>query len=174
MMDALSSSPQVPRIRCVSESETIAAGRRLGAVLRTGDIVSLHGPLGAGKTVLVRGIASGCGADARLVKSPTFVLHHIYRGGRIPVHHIDLYRLGPGCDATFLDLETLLLGGAVVVEWGELGDLSRYEPADVFIHIKEEGPLKEEGPREVVLEPRTRNHLGVAWTAQALTDSRRP
>ena len=62
-----------------SPSDTAALGTALGAALRQGDLVSLTGPLGAGKTVLVRGLAAGAGAEPGLVRSPTFVLHHVYR-----------------------------------------------------------------------------------------------
>jgi tRNA threonylcarbamoyladenosine biosynthesis protein TsaE len=121
--------------RCPTERDTIALGWRIGERLSSGDLVSLHGELGAGKTVLVRGIAAGAGADARVVRSPTFVFHHVYRGGRVLLHHLDLYRLGPGADVTFLDIDGLLQGGAVVVEWGDLADLSRFAPIDVSVDV---------------------------------------
>ncbi len=105
----------------VSESpaDTEELGRRLGAALRVGDLVGLDGDLGAGKTVFVRGLATGTGADPAAVRSPTFVLHHVYRGERVVLHHLDFYRLGPGADLDALDLDTLLDGGAVAVEWAE-------------------------------------------------------
>jgi tRNA threonylcarbamoyladenosine biosynthesis protein TsaE len=121
--------------RCPTERDTIALGTRIGEHLEKGALLSLHGPLGAGKTVLVRGIAAGLGADPGRVRSPTFVLHHIYRGGRMFLHHLDLYRLGSGADVSFLDIEGLLETGAVVVEWGELGDLSRFAPVDVSVDV---------------------------------------
>ncbi len=111
-----------------SPQQTEALGRTLGAGLRVGDLLALHGDLGAGKTVLVRGLAAGLGADAEAVRSPTFVLHHVYRGGRAVLHHIDCYRLGPGADLDALDLETLLEQGAVAVEWAE------YAPALAGLH----------------------------------------
>jgi len=123
-----------------SASDTAALGAALGAALRQGDLVSLTGPLGAGKTVLVRGLAAGAGADSELVRSPTFVLHHVYRGGRVTLHHLDLYRLRPaagGADGTapvdiaFLDIDGLLETGAVAVEWGDSGRL----PAVPVAHI---------------------------------------
>jgi tRNA threonylcarbamoyladenosine biosynthesis protein TsaE len=78
---------------------TEAFGREFAARLRTGDCVALIGPLGAGKTALVRGIAEGLGvADRRAVSSPTFVLVQEY-AGRIPVYHVDLYRLGRPAEA---------------------------------------------------------------------------
>jgi len=69
------------------------------------------------------------------VRSPTFVLHHVYRGGRITLHHLDLYRLGGGADLAFLDLESQLESGAVVVEWGDHADLSSLRAVRVGLEI---------------------------------------
>lgn len=120
-------------LRCPTELDTVALGERIGTALLPGDLLVLSGPLGAGKTVLVRGIAEGVGVDPRLVRSPTFVLHHVYRGPRLRLHHVDLYRMGAGADVTFLDIEGLLEDGAVAVEWGELADLRRFEPVRIGI-----------------------------------------
>jgi tRNA threonylcarbamoyladenosine biosynthesis protein TsaE len=118
-----------------AEQDTLRLGRAIGAALACGDLVALAGPLGAGKTVLVRGMASGAGANPAAVRSPTFVLHHVYAGGRITLHHLDLYRLGAGADITFLDLENLLEGGAVVVEWGDHADLTPLQAMRVSFEI---------------------------------------
>lgn len=120
---------------CPLEVDTLALGERIGVALTPGTLISLSGPLGAGKTVLVRGIAQGVGVDPSVVRSPTFVLHHVYRGGRFTLHHIDLYRLGAAADITFLDLESLLEDGAVVIEWGEHTDVSRYTPLVMSVAI---------------------------------------
>lgn len=120
-------------LRCPTELDTIALGERIGRAVLPGDLLVLSGPLGAGKTVLVRGIAEGLGVDPRLVRSPTFVLHHVYRGPRLRLHHVDLYRIGPEVDLTFLDFDGLLDDGAVAVEWGELADLRRFEPVRIAI-----------------------------------------
>jgi tRNA threonylcarbamoyladenosine biosynthesis protein TsaE len=103
--------------------DTIAFGRQLGALLRAGDVVLLAGPLGAGKTVLVRGIAAGLGVRGQ-VASPTFVISRVHPaapGGRgVPLVHVDLYRLGGDLDQLDdLDLDADLVDSAVVVEWGE-------------------------------------------------------
>lgn len=103
--------------------DTVAFGRRLGATLRAGDLVLLAGPLGAGKTVLVKGIAAGMGVVGQ-VSSPTFVIARVHRpgpGGRgVPLVHVDAYRLGDDLDQLDgLDLDTDLEDAAVVVEWGE-------------------------------------------------------
>src|SRR2546429_186560 len=78
-------------VETASPEETMAVGRCLGAALRPGDLVALEGDLGSGKTVLVRGVAQALLVDDP-VHSPTFVLHHRYRGP-VPLDHYDLYRL---------------------------------------------------------------------------------
>ncbi len=100
-----------------SEAETIDAGRALAAELRPDDVVLLTGDLGAGKTAFARGLAEGLGVDPLDVSSPTFTLIQEYRGGRLTLHHIDLYRLTPR-EVDDLGLEELVVSGAVVaVEW---------------------------------------------------------
>lgn len=92
-------------------------GEVLGRSLKAGDLVLLYGELGAGKTTLVRGMAKAVGYRGR-VSSPTFALAHVYRGKRLTLHHLDLYRLKDG-DVGELGLDELLHDprGAVVVEW---------------------------------------------------------
>ena len=100
-----------------SEAETLAAGRALAADLRPDDVELLTGDLGAGKTAFVKGLAEGLGVDPLDVTSPTFTLIQEYRGGRLTLHHIDLYRLTPR-EVDDLGLEELVVSGAVVaVEW---------------------------------------------------------
>jgi tRNA threonylcarbamoyladenosine biosynthesis protein TsaE len=107
-------------VRCATEADTLALGERIGTRVEPGDLILVSGELGAGKTVLVRGIATGMGIDPGIVRSPTFVLHHVYRAGAKVLHHLDLYRLGPGADIRLLDVEDMLQsGGVVIVEWGE-------------------------------------------------------
>ena len=101
-----------------SEDETSAAGERLAADLRAGDVVLLYGDLGAGKTAFVRGLARGLGAAADDVSSPTFTLVQEYRG-RLTLHHVDLYRLEPR-EVADLGLDELTSGESVVaIEWAE-------------------------------------------------------
>jgi tRNA threonylcarbamoyladenosine biosynthesis protein TsaE len=102
-----------------TEEETSAAGERLAALLRAGDVVLLFGELGAGKTAFVRGLARGLGAPAEEVSSPTFTLIQEYRTGRTTLYHVDLYRLAPH-EVVDLGLEELMsCGGIVAVEWAE-------------------------------------------------------
>jgi tRNA threonylcarbamoyladenosine biosynthesis protein TsaE len=109
-----------------TEKDTLAFGRRIGSVLEAGDLVLLSGPLGAGKTVLAKGIAEGLGVEGR-VSSPTFIIAREHRpapGGRgIPLVHVDAYRLGDDlAQLDDLDLDTELVEAAVVIEWGEVGE----------------------------------------------------
>lgn len=100
-----------------SEAETSAVGRDLSPTLGPGAVVLLYGDLGAGKTALVRGIAEGLGVDPHEVSSPTFTLIQEYRGGRLPLYHVDLYRLQPvEVDDLGLD-EVTLQGGVTAIEW---------------------------------------------------------
>jgi tRNA threonylcarbamoyladenosine biosynthesis protein TsaE len=98
-----------------SEAETIAAGRELGSHLGPGAVVLLEGPLGAGKTAFVRGLAIGLGCDDDDVSSPTFTIVQEYRG-RLTLQHVDLYRLGPA-EVDDLALDDLMAGAVMAVEW---------------------------------------------------------
>ena len=98
-----------------SEAETIAVARDLARELSPGDVLLLTGNLGAGKTAFVRGLAEGLGIDPDEVSSPTFTLVHEYRGGRLPLYHVDLYRLERAA-AEDLGLDDLH-GGVLAVEW---------------------------------------------------------
>lgn len=108
-------------------ADTIALGARLGRELRAGDVVVLSGPLGAGKTVLAKGVAQAMAVDGQVV-SPTFVLARVHRPRSVDAPamvHVDLYRLldQPSVDLLAeldsLDLDTDLEDAVVVVEWGE-------------------------------------------------------
>jgi len=102
-----------------AEKETADAGRQLARTLGSGSIVLVSGELGAGKTAFVRGIAEGLGIDPTQVTSPTFALVQEYRGGRLPLYHVDLYRLEPAeADDLGLD-EMTLAGGVTAIEWSE-------------------------------------------------------
>ncbi len=111
---------------CTAE-DTIALGARLGRELRAGDVVVLSGPLGAGKTVLAKGIAQAMDVEGPVI-SPTFVLARVHRARRAAAPamvHVDLYRLLDETSVDLLaeldslDLDTDLEDAVVVVEWGE-------------------------------------------------------
>jgi tRNA threonylcarbamoyladenosine biosynthesis protein TsaE len=100
-----------------SEAETMAAGRALGASLEAGAIVLLTGDLGAGKTAFVRGLAEALGINTADVSSPTFTIIQEYRGGRLLMRHVDLYRLTPR-EVDELGLDEMTLDPAVTaIEW---------------------------------------------------------
>ena len=99
-------------------ADTFELGRELAALLRAGDLVVLAGPLGAGKTALTQGIGAGLGVgDA--VTSPTFVIARVHSGGRVPLVHVDAYRLGSVADVDDLDLDASAEDSVTVVEWGQ-------------------------------------------------------
>lgn len=116
--DAGPSSSSVTCIELRDAAATRALGARLAAAGRPGAVVLLCGPLGAGKTTLVEGLTSALGAVR--ATSPSFVLVHRYEGGRIPIWHLDLYRLETQEEVTELDLAQYLTQDSLTVcEWPE-------------------------------------------------------
>ncbi|HZM69676.1 MAG TPA: tRNA (adenosine(37)-N6)-threonylcarbamoyltransferase complex ATPase subunit type 1 TsaE [Candidatus Cryosericum sp.] len=114
------------RVPTGSEAETFALGRDLAGDLRPADVVLLQGDLGMGKTVLARGLAAGLGVPEEDVRSPTFTLINLYQG-RLPVYHIDLYRIDKPAELEELGLEEILgADGVAIVEWAER--LGPYRP----------------------------------------------
>ncbi|SDP08983.1 tRNA threonylcarbamoyladenosine biosynthesis protein TsaE [Streptococcus equinus] len=100
-----------------NEDELMAYGYRLGRKLQAGDVLVLTGTLGAGKTTLTKGIAKGLDID-QMIKSPTYTIVREYEG-RLPLYHLDVYRIGNDPDS--IDLDDFLYGdGVAVIEWGEL------------------------------------------------------
>jgi tRNA threonylcarbamoyladenosine biosynthesis protein TsaE len=104
-------------VKTRSAEETEALGEALGHAVRGGELIGLVGDLGAGKTCFVRGLARGLGIDPERVHSPTFVMATEYRGGRLPLTHVDLYRLDSPVDDTGLLRDVLYGDGVVAVEW---------------------------------------------------------
>ena len=108
----------MPTVRTTSPEETEALGERVGRVAQAGWVVGLDGDLGAGKTAFVRGFVRGLGCAAR-AQSPTFALLHEYRGGRLPVHHLDLYRLRSADELHAAGLDSCLSpdDAVSIIEW---------------------------------------------------------
>lgn len=126
----------------LSEEETVDLGRGLGRALKGGELVLLQGDLGYGKTVFVRGVAAALGIPPEEVSSPSYTLVHEYKGGRIPMFHIDLYRLDtPEEEVGALGIEEILAaGGVILVEWGEkLPPFLRRRATTVRFHDVGEG-----------------------------------
>lgn len=120
-----------------SEAATRAIAAALAADLQAGALVLLSGDLGAGKTAFVRGLAQGLGIDPDEVTSPTFTLVHEYRGGRLPLIHVDLYRLDRAeLDEVGLD-QDLAAQGVTAVEWAERL-VGKYVHA-IAVHIRDRG-----------------------------------
>lgn len=104
-----------------SPEQTYEFGRRLSEQLSGGEILLLSGPLGAGKTIFVKGLAAGLGVDPEEVTSPSFTLVNPYEA-RLPLYHLDLYRLDEGLVAAHaVDLQELLRDerAVIVIEWAE-------------------------------------------------------
>src|SRR3954452_11169759 len=94
-------------VTTTSEDATADVGRELAASLSAGDVLLLYGDLGAGKTAFVRGLAEGLGIQRDDVSSPTFTLIQEYRGGRLPLFHVDLYRIDDPREFDELGLEEI-------------------------------------------------------------------
>jgi tRNA threonylcarbamoyladenosine biosynthesis protein TsaE len=107
----------LPTVLLPTAADTVDFGRRLAELLRPGDLLVLSGPLGAGKTALAQGIGAGLAVPGRVV-SPTFVIARVHPGGRIPLVHVDAYRLGSLAEVDDLDLDVDLADSVTVVEWG--------------------------------------------------------
>lgn len=102
-----------------SEQETEALGKRLGERLKPGTVIAYTGDLGAGKTAFTRGLARGLGISGQ-VTSPTFTIVNEYEGGRLPLFHFDMYRLGSADELFDIGWEDYLArNGVCAVEWSE-------------------------------------------------------
>jgi tRNA threonylcarbamoyladenosine biosynthesis protein TsaE len=130
-----------------SQEETEQLAESIAAGLRAGDVLLLTGPLGAGKTAFVRGLARGLGVDPDEVSSPTFTLVHEYRGGRLRLFHADLYRLGTA-DAEDLGLDEFgVRDGVLAIEWPDrLGHALR---GAIEVQID----VLDESSRRIVVKP---------------------
>jgi tRNA threonylcarbamoyladenosine biosynthesis protein TsaE len=145
---------QTLRVRTGSAAHTASLGQALGGLLQDGDVVSLSGDLGAGKTTFVQGAARALSVSEPVL-SPTFTLVRTY-AGRLPVHHVDVYRLRAIQDVLDLGWDELLEGGGVVlIEWGDAID--SLLPAS-RLEVQLTAPDGEADAREVVVRG-----LGSRW-----------
>jgi tRNA threonylcarbamoyladenosine biosynthesis protein TsaE len=143
-------------IRCPTEADTRAVGRKLAATLRPGDVILLAGGLGVGKTLFTTGLAAGLGVEEQVV-SPSFVLVRQYRSGFLPLVHVDVYRLGSLNEFDDLEVFDLAADGAVVIEWGDA--LEGAIPED---HLRIDFVVEEDGTRVLRMLP------GGAWAERDL------
>ncbi|MBI5192155.1 MAG: tRNA (adenosine(37)-N6)-threonylcarbamoyltransferase complex ATPase subunit type 1 TsaE [Nitrospirae bacterium] len=107
------------RLQSNSPNNTIEIGKTLGKHLLPGSVICLTGELGAGKTCFIKGMAEGLGIKRKEVSSPTFIIIREYKG-RIPLYHIDLYRIGTLDDIRDIGMEEVIYGnGVTAIEWAE-------------------------------------------------------
>jgi tRNA threonylcarbamoyladenosine biosynthesis protein TsaE len=146
----------------VADADAMRAwGEELAGLLGPGDLVLLTGPLGAGKTTLAQGIGVGLGVAGPVV-SPTFVIARIYRGGRLPMVHVDAYRLGGVDEVDDLDLDASVAESVTVVEWGE-GLVETLAEDRLEVHID-----RPEGDSEDDTRTLTVAGYGLRWGGVAL------
>jgi len=119
-----------------SESQTAAVGSALAATLSAGDAILLYGDLGAGKTAFVKGLAEGLGVPRDEVSSPTFTLIQEYRGGRLPLFHVDLYRLDDPREIEDLGLDEIAGDGVLAIEWAEKLDMAARVKPSRYIAVR--------------------------------------
>lgn len=107
-------------IHTQSATETIQIGKRIGKLLRSGDVIALVGELGSGKTYLIQGLTAGVGVEkSNYISSPSFTIIHEYQG-KIPFYHVDLYRLATEEEVEGLGLqEYWVRGGVTAIEWAD-------------------------------------------------------
>ncbi len=128
-----------------TDVETAAVARELAASLDAGAVVLLHGDLGAGKTVFVRGLAEGLGVESDAVSSPTFTIMQEYRGGRLSLFHVDLYRLDDPREIDDLGLDEIAADGVLAIEWAD--KLPRPSRDAIVVRIA----LDDDGGRTIVV-----------------------
>ncbi|MBO4108161.1 tRNA (adenosine(37)-N6)-threonylcarbamoyltransferase complex ATPase subunit type 1 TsaE [Streptococcus suis] len=118
-----------------NEETLVAIGEKLGRALQPNQVLVLSGELGAGKTTFTKGLALGLDIK-QMIKSPTYTIVREYEG-RLPLYHLDVYRIGDDPDS--IDLDDFLYGnGVTVIEWGDLLDSSLLDDY-LFIRIEKEG-----------------------------------
>ncbi|MGQ0543073.1 MAG: tRNA (adenosine(37)-N6)-threonylcarbamoyltransferase complex ATPase subunit type 1 TsaE [Blastocatellia bacterium] len=139
--------------RCESPEEIFALGEDLGRDLLAGDFILLTGGLGAGKTLLTKGILRVLGYDEDEVTSPSFTLVNLYKTKRFNVYHIDLWRIDYGSDAAFaVGLDEILedLNAVVIIEWAERLGRQNFPGKVISVNISGDGDV----PRQITIDRR--------------------
>ena len=133
-------------IRTHSEKETFELGKRIANAVNPGTVILFYGDLGAGKTVMTKGIAAGLGIT-EMITSPTFTIMQEYEGGRMPLYHLDVYRIEDPDEMEEVGLNEYIYGnGLTVIEWAEqIEDILPEDAIKITIERKVENP---EDPEE--------------------------
>lgn len=138
-------------IETTSAEETFAVGRELGRLAKPGEIYTLDGDLGVGKTVFTQGMAEGLGITEH-VNSPTFTIVQVYESGRLPFYHFDVYRIGDIEEMDEIGYEDYFFGdGVCIVEWAEL--ITELIPSTARRITIEKNPEKGFDYRRIILTP---------------------
>ena len=151
-------------LRSPSPTATHAIAGAIARLVRAGDLIVLAGEMGSGKTWFTKGFASAIGVTDR-VTSPTFTLVHSYSGGRLPVHHVDVYRLDRMSEVADLALAELLeesgtgKGGVVLVEWGDVvAAMFGHDYLEIRLEVDEDDI---DNARRLVVRP-----VGPGWASR--------
>ena len=151
-------------IHTTSQEETMELGKRLGEKIFANSCVVLEGDLGAGKTTLTKGIALGLGID-RVIKSPTYTLIREYRKGRLPLFHMDMYRIEESGGASEVGLEEdFYAGGVCVVEWAQYIE---DELPSTFLKVQIDRVEDDESKRVIRLVPHGKEYEEFIQTLEA-------
>lgn len=152
-------------LRSEGPNDTFKLGKVFGLKAISGGVIALIGPLGAGKTRFVQGLASGLGIPSSNVNSPTYSLVHLHNDGRLPLCHVDLYRLSHSDEIESLGIEDdLESDGVAAIEWADKG-LAILPPGRIILEINDE----DGDQREIVLQGSDTKHRD--WIEAVLTSS---
>lgn len=137
-------------IETYGPDETFAVGKKIGENAQPGQIYTLNGDLGVGKTVFTQGVAKGLGIE-ETVNSPTFTIVQIYEEGRIPLYHFDVYRIGDISEMDEIGYEDCFYGeGICLIEWAQL--IAELLPEDAIVVTIEKNPDKGVDYRKITIE----------------------
>lgn len=128
-------------IKTYSEKETFELGKRIANAVNPGTVILFYGDLGAGKTVMTKGIAAGLGIT-EMITSPTFTIMQEYEGGRMPLYHLDVYRIEDPDEMEEVGLNEYIYGnGLTVIEWAEqIEDILPEDAIKITIERNVENP----------------------------------
>ncbi len=130
-----------------SPEETFSLGKKMGNEADPGTVITLDGDLGAGKTLFTKGFAAGLGITEP-VSSPTFTILQEYEGGRLPLYHFDVYRIGDPAEMDEVGFDDYIYGdGVCIIEWSEL--IAQLIPDDAIRIIIERDPTRGDDYRRI-------------------------